>query len=173
MGQTPRTIYASDPGFGDRNLGAADSTMSIFGPPPPSTVDQVRQNVRSRSSLRSSEWHSFFGPVWFPVIEYGSPPDPWVLELQHRAGPLQAVINRVRQKNLFMTAFVLLLLAVSIGVLTVAGFRAQKFARLQMDFVASVSHELRTPLTAIFSGQAKTSRMVWLRRNRASSTTGQ
>jgi two-component system phosphate regulon sensor histidine kinase PhoR len=32
-----------------------------------------------------------------------------------------------------------------------AGIRAQKFTKLQMDFVASVSHELRTPLTAIFS----------------------
>ena len=57
----------------------------------------------------------------------------------------------MRQKNLTISAFVLLLLVVSIGVLTIAGFRAQRFARLQMDFVASVSHELRTPLTAIFS----------------------
>jgi signal transduction histidine kinase len=37
------------------------------------------------------------------------------------------------------------------GFVTIASFRAQNFARLQMDFVASVSHELRTPLTAIFS----------------------
>jgi two-component system, OmpR family, sensor histidine kinase SenX3 len=150
-GPKPRTIYTSDSGFGDRDLAAADSTMNIFGPPLPVTEGQPKTHFRNRSSLRSSEWHSFYGPVWFPVIEYGSQPDPWVLELQHRAGPLQAVITQVRQKNLTMSAFVLLLLAVSIGVLTIAGFRAQKFARLQMDFVASVSHELRTPLTAILS----------------------
>ncbi len=45
----------------------------------------------------------------------------------------------------------LVLLAASMAVLTFAGYRAQNFARLQMEFVASVSHELRTPLTAIFS----------------------
>jgi signal transduction histidine kinase len=37
------------------------------------------------------------------------------------------------------------------GFVAVAGLRAQQFAKLQIDFVASVSHELRTPLTAIFS----------------------
>ena len=45
----------------------------------------------------------------------------------------------------------LVLLAASMAVLTYAGYRAQNFAKLQMDFVASFSHELRTPLTAIFS----------------------
>jgi signal transduction histidine kinase len=57
----------------------------------------------------------------------------------------------VRRRNLAISALVLLLLAVNMGFVTVAGLRAQTFARLQMDFVASVSHELRTPLTAIFS----------------------
>jgi signal transduction histidine kinase len=37
------------------------------------------------------------------------------------------------------------------GLVAVAGFRAQTLARLQIEFVASISHELRTPLTAIFS----------------------
>jgi signal transduction histidine kinase len=101
--------------------------------------------------MRRSEWHSLFKVPWFPVIEYDSQPDSWVLELQHRGGPLQSVLNRARQKNLALSAFVLLLLAVSIGVLTIAGIRAHNFARLQMDFVASISHELRTPLAAIFS----------------------
>jgi signal transduction histidine kinase len=37
------------------------------------------------------------------------------------------------------------------AVATVAGLRAQRFADLQMNFVASVSHELRTPLSVLYS----------------------
>jgi two-component system phosphate regulon sensor histidine kinase PhoR len=57
----------------------------------------------------------------------------------------------VREKNLAISGFLLLLLAETIAALVVAGYRAENFAKLQMAFVASVSHELRTPLTAIFS----------------------
>lgn len=150
-GPTPRTIYSSEPGFGVRDTGDFDSTMNIFGPPPESVEGNFWQTTKNRQSLRNEEWHSFSGPVWFPTMEFDSRQDPWVLVLQHRSGPLQAVVDRVRQRNLTISALVLVLLAVNVGFVAVAGFRAHKFARLQMDFVASVSHELRTPLTAIFS----------------------
>jgi two-component system sensor histidine kinase SenX3 len=145
-GNMPQTIYSSDPGFEKQGIAAMDSSMEIFGP----RLETEMNPPRTRS-VRSSEWRSFVGPAWFPVIDYGSNSGVWLLEVQHRAGPLQSIIRRVRQRNLTVSAFVLLLLALNIGFMTVAGFRAQHFARLQMDFVASVSHELRTPLTAIFS----------------------
>jgi signal transduction histidine kinase len=147
-GPSSQVIYTSD--AGDRASGAPDVQMNIFGPAPAGVEDRFRK-IKSGTSLRSSEFHNLFGPIWFPVIEYESKQYPWALELRHRAGPLQAVVDSVRQKNLMISAFLLLLLAANIGVLTIAGFRAQKFAKLQMDFVASVSHELRTPLTAIFT----------------------
>jgi len=150
-GKTPRTIYSSEPGFGVRDVSAFDSTMNIFGPPPESVEGRSWQAAKNSQSLRSEQWHSFSGPVWFPTIEYASRPDPWVLVLQHRTGPLQAVVDQVRRRNLAISALVLLLLAINMGFVVVAGFRAQNFARLQMDFVASISHELRTPLAAIFS----------------------
>lgn len=150
-GTPSRVIYSSDPGFGVRDVGALDSTMNIFGPPPESVEGQFWQTVKNSQSLRSEQWHSFSGPVWFPTFEYGSHPDPWVLVLQRRAGPLQSVVERVRRRNLAISAVVLVLLAVNMGVVLMAGIRAHSFAQLQMDFVASVSHELRTPLTAIFS----------------------
>jgi signal transduction histidine kinase len=107
--------------------------------------------VKNTKSLRSEQWHRFSGPIWFPTIQYAAHPDPWVLVLQRRAGSLQAVIDKVRRRNLAISAVVLLLLAINMGVVMIAGFRAHNFAKLQMDFVASVSHELRTPLTTIFS----------------------
>jgi two-component system sensor histidine kinase SenX3 len=144
------TLYSSDPGFGIEQLNVADSTMNIFGFPPERFVDGTERSTRYSPSLRSVEWHNLTAPVWFPVIQYGAT-DSWLLELQHRAGPLQLAIERVRRNNLAVSALVVLLLALSIAVLAFAGYRAQNFAKLQMDFVASVSHELRTPLTAIFS----------------------
>ena len=145
-GTTPRTIYSSDPGFEKQGDQGFDSTMDIFGP-------AIEGDSRGKPfhSAKASNWHSFAGPVWFPVFQHGAKPGEWILEVQHRTGPLQTVIDRVRQKNLAVSGFILFLLTLNIAVMTIAGFRAQKFARLQMDFVASVSHELRTPLTAIYS----------------------
>jgi signal transduction histidine kinase len=150
-GNVPRLIYSSDAKFGAETVGTAEATMNIFGPPPENIAGHFRQAASGGNSLKSAEWHSFSGPVWFPTIQYTSPQDPWVLVLQHRNGPLQAVVNRVQQRNLTISALVLLLLAATMGFLATASLRAQKFAKLQMEFVASVSHELRTPLTAIFS----------------------
>jgi signal transduction histidine kinase len=150
-GSVPRLIYSSDAKFGPESEAAAEATMNIFGPPPESMGGHFRQTAKGGNSLKSAEWHTFSRPVWFPTIQYAARQDPWVLVLQHRNGPLQAVVNKVRQRNLTISALVLALLAATMGFLAVASLRAQKFAKLQMEFVASVSHELRTPLTAIFS----------------------
>jgi signal transduction histidine kinase len=149
-GATPRIIYSSDPGFGSAQVDTADASLSIFGPSLEKPQDLSGELARNHS-LQSTEWHSFYGPVWFPVIRYEDGPNPWILVVQHRSNPLQDVIVRVRQKNLAMSALLLLLLGLNMTLLAIAGLRAQKFTRMQMDFVASVSHELRTPLTAIFA----------------------
>ena len=150
-GTHPETIYTSDPGYGIEQLNTADSRMKIFGlPSVPASGGAPRPSLNSRSP-QSAEWQSFTAPAWFPVIQYGPSTDSWILELHHRAGPWQAVINRVRRNNLAISALVLLLLGLSIAALTFSGYRVHSFAKLQMDFVASVSHELRTPLTVIFS----------------------
>ena len=126
--------------------------MNIFGFPPERFVDGTKRPSRYSPSLRK---HRMAQPYRAGVVSCdsvrGGTTDSWLLELQHRAGPLQLAIERVRRNNLAVSALVLLLLALSIAVLSFAGYRAQNFAKLQMDFVASVSHELRTPLTAIFS----------------------
>jgi signal transduction histidine kinase len=146
-GETSHAMYSSDPGFGIRDGSAVDSTMNIFGPP---QADVGWQTLNNSQYLPTEGWRNFTGPVWFPTIEYGSRQGQWVLVLQRRADSLQAMIIKVKQRNLAFSILVLALLAINVGFVMAASFRAQRFARLQMDFVASVSHELRTPLTAMF-----------------------
>jgi signal transduction histidine kinase len=57
----------------------------------------------------------------------------------------------MERRGLAFSFGALFLLIVSLSMLVVASVRAQRFARLQMDFVTAVSHELRTPLTIIGS----------------------
>jgi signal transduction histidine kinase len=150
-GRTSHLLYSSDPEFGVREVSGSDSAMNIFGPPPESTEGSFWQTVKNRESVRGEEWHSFSGPIWFPLIEQTSQGGPWMLFVQHRTGPLQAAITKVWRGNMIIGGMVLLLLATSMILVVIASQRAQALANLQMDFVASISHELRTPLAAILS----------------------
>ena len=144
-------LFTSDPSFTGDNLAIADAAMNIFGPPPESTEGHFWQAVKRGESLRREDWRSFSAPVWFPVIRYDATDQPWTLVVRRRGDPLEAMVQRNRLRNLAISVGVFLLLAVSMGLVVVASHRAQKLAKLQMDFVASVSHELRTPLTVICS----------------------
>jgi len=75
----------------------------------------------------------------------------WRVLLTHRAGSLEAAVERVRRRNLLMSFGMLTLLAASVGLVLVSARRAERLASQQMDFVATVSHELRTPLAVIRS----------------------
>jgi signal transduction histidine kinase len=144
-----RTVYASDP-LESKDHTNADATMNIFGPPPENEADHSWQVFTTGNSLKSAEWHNFSGPVWFHIIQYAAQQDPWVLVLQHRNGPLEAVVQEVRRRNFMVGGIVLLLLTVDMGLIVIASRRAHKLAKLQLNFVASVSHELLTPLAAIY-----------------------
>jgi two-component system, OmpR family, sensor histidine kinase SenX3 len=142
------TIYKSDPQ--DNALIEPDAQMSIFGAPPDSTEGRVLEGPRSRATQKPGTWRRFPGPPWFPVIDYGQPSS-WNLVVQHRRGSLAGIIAGVRRRNLAISFGVLALLAVSMSLVILATHRAQRFARLQMEFVTVISHELRTPLAVISS----------------------
>jgi len=151
VGQTSRLLYSSDPDFGIDDVGTSDSVMNIFGPPPESTEGSFWQGVKNKVSLRGEEWHSFSGPVWFPVVQHQGKAAAWMLFLRHRGLPLEAQIDRVWRGNLILGGAILLLLTASMFLLIIATQRVRVLAAMQMNFVASISHELRTPLAAMLS----------------------
>src|SRR6202034_2093458 len=78
-----------------------------------------------------------------------SPKSAWTLEVWHRPGAFESLVETTRRRNLAI-AVGLNLLIIVIGVLLVRYTRqSRKLAEAQMNFVATVSHELRTPLTVI------------------------
>jgi signal transduction histidine kinase len=73
----------------------------------------------------------------------------WLLRVRHRDGSLEAVVARVRARDLAVSGGLLLLIPATALVLVRLSRGAQQLADLQMNFVAGVSHELRTPLAVI------------------------
>jgi signal transduction histidine kinase len=146
-------LYSSDAGFGDAEIVDADGTMDIFG--------RLRDNS---SSGRGSPVRIFHTPsqenspaasvavAWFPLLQDAGTDNDWRLIVRHRrGGALGAFIADSRRRDLAIGFGVLLLLVISMGILIFTSTRAQRLAKLQMDFVTAVSHELRTPLTVISS----------------------
>lgn len=82
-------------------------------------------------------------------IQLGDDVSGWELIAKHREGSLEAAVARARHRNLILSFGSLLILAASMALIVVAARRAQRLARLQLDFVAGISHELRTPLSVI------------------------
>jgi signal transduction histidine kinase len=153
-GATPRLIYSSASEFPSNKDGSLDSKMNIFGPPPQSVEGNFWQTIKNSQALRQEEWRNFSAPVWFPVIRYTSKDDRWMLLLQNRTGPLEAIVTSIWRRNLMIGSVVLFLLTLGMFVIIFGSRRAQKLAKLRLDFVGSISHELFTPLAAIYcSGQ--------------------
>lgn len=75
----------------------------------------------------------------------------WQLVVQHSGGPLEVAVAAWRRRNLAISFGLLAILAGSTVLTLAVARRAERLARLQMEFVAGVSHELCTPLAVIGS----------------------
>lgn len=73
------------------------------------------------------------------------------LRIRHRAGSLEAAVNQSRVRNLAVSSGILVLMAISLGILLVSSHRMQQLANSQIAFVAGMSHELRTPIAVLHS----------------------
>lgn len=71
------------------------------------------------------------------------------MAVRHRAGSLEALVERGRWRNVAILSGLLLMMLGALAALIRFTQREQRLAKLQMDFVAGISHELRTPLSVI------------------------
>ncbi len=73
----------------------------------------------------------------------------WTLVAQHRAGSLDAVVDRARQRNAAIGLLILGLMGATSLLLVRSERRARHMAQQQAELVAGITHELHTPLAAI------------------------
>ena len=122
-----RTIYASNSTAAATNS-APDATLNLF--------DSVAEEARRRghaplqAAISSEQWH---------------------LVVQDPAGSVDVGVAQWRHRNLAISFGLLAILAGTMVLLFSVSRRAERLAKLQMEFVAGVSHELCTPLAVINS----------------------
>lgn len=123
---------------GERRERDGQAADAGFRPPP--ELQSPNEMLRRRLPYRSR----------IPILLTHQPEENhWLFFARHREGTLKEVVQNQRRRNLAIGFGILLLLGSSMTMILVSTQRAQKLAKLQMDFVAGVSHELRTPLAVI------------------------
>jgi signal transduction histidine kinase len=158
-------IYSSDVGFGSQTNVVPDIALNLFGPPVPilrgvaspsegfaprSPPDEERPHPPEGAVGAPPGFHDE-GPFIIDPIHYASGEREWEIIARHRKGSVEAAVAALYHRSLAINFGVLLVLAMTMGMIIATSQRARRLAQLQMDFVANVSHELRTPLTGIVS----------------------
>jgi signal transduction histidine kinase len=149
-GNPKRVIYTSDSSFGQKKVIDADGTMDLFGRVQDKTLGSPVHVFHKPSENKGLS--AAVGASWFPLLSDAPEEQDWQLVVRHRrGGPMGAFAAELRRRDLTISFGVLFLLMLSMAMLIITSQRAQRLAKLQMDFVTTVSHELRTPLTVISS----------------------
>ena len=121
-----RTIYASN-GNSAASGSAPDAAVNLF--------ESVAEEARRRGHA----------PLQVSTDEQ------WQLVVQDPAGSVDVGVAQWRRRNLAISFGLLAVLAGAMALLFSVSRRAERLAKLQMEFVAGVSHELCTPLAVINS----------------------
>jgi signal transduction histidine kinase len=147
--KTGHVIYSSDSDFGSTEVRDADGTMDLFGRVQDKTTESPL-HVFHTASVKGPA--ASLGVSWFPLVADPPVDRDWQLIVRHRrGGPLGTFVSELRRRDLMISFAALILLVASMAILMMTSYRAQKLAKLQMNFVTMISHELRTPLTVISS----------------------
>ena len=169
-GDKPRLIFASQPDATPRDFQRAAVRLPLLWTRDEADNAGRRASLPGRLRLAAPRPGGPPGPEPEPEPESelepeDDPPSPgaaeggvaagpgpeWIFMVRHREGSLDAVVGRLRRRNLAISTGVLALLSIGMGTVLLSTRRARKLAELQMEFVAGVSHELRTPLAVIRS----------------------
>jgi signal transduction histidine kinase len=155
-----KVIYRSDPQLAASSLNPPDARAALVpsapaenreieGAPPQDLPILRRRGGRGNRGTFMTSRMPLRARGAFILPSAAEPP--WQLLARHKGGSLESVVAADRRRSLLLSFGVLLLLAVSMGLIIVSTQRARRLARLQMEFVAGVSHELRTPVAVICS----------------------
>ena len=155
-------LYSSDPDFGAQDVSDADGRMDVFGE---ATGRRFGSSPYVFHPVSANGNFSGMGPAmatqWFPLLDETKSDAGWQLIVRHRrGGPLGAFVSEMHRRDLAISFGALFLLVAMVAMVIVASLRANRLAKLQMDFVTAISHELRTPLTIIGSAAENISQGV-------------
>ncbi|PYQ41619.1 MAG: hypothetical protein DMG99_10865 [Acidobacteria bacterium] len=145
----PTILYSSDP-VNVTDLANFSTTIDIFdgahreSPHPQNSAAETR-------SVDDETFNDLYASVSFPVMQTSTAYAGWRLMLQPKNDSGRTMASSFWRRNLVLGGLLLLMLVANMILVVFAIHRADRFASLQMEFIASVSHELRTPLAAIFS----------------------
>ena len=157
-------IYSSSPALTTESLASPDASVPLLWGPedylarfneqrrerPPGRVADGRRPPPPGRPDNPAGRRGFQGRH-APVLLSGAADGGWTLAVKHTEGSLDSAVQSLRRRNMAVSFGVLVLLAISMGMIVVSAQRAQRLAKLQMQFVAGVSHELKTPLAVIRS----------------------
>ena len=126
--QRDRVIYSTNPQLSPTELGGDPSTARwwFFG-------------LHSRD----------FRFDWIEALPTRATEHRWLAYIRHQPGELEAAVGAIRVRNVMISFGILVLLGGSIMLLLLFTRRAQRWARLQLEYVARIAHELRSPLAVI------------------------
>ena len=151
-GEQRRNLYSTNEPLSPSQ---ADATLDLLGPSGPQhPLDAVMPRFRNGPEAPVTTVHTADFAWGTPIVmmgRHGPESGNWQLLVRNRQGSLEAVVDRLRKRNLALSFGILLVLAATMAMLIRASRGALRVAQLQMDFVAGVSHELRTPVAVISS----------------------
>ena len=151
-GEERRNLYSTNEPLSPSQ---ADATLDLLGPSGPQhPLDAVMPRFRNGPEAPVTTMHTADFAWGTPIVmmgKHGPESGNWQLLVRNRQGSLEAVVDRLRKRNLALSFGILLVLAATMAMLIRASRGALRLAQLQMDFVAGVSHELRTPVAVISS----------------------